>query len=123
MMVASKTLVFEYLNRVRQSLIFPTGNSTLPLTRYLYSSEDHYYLYHFSVGGDLLTSRAIVIYEGQDSGDGKWTCSKDGRKRCHHIHAAHAYLKKALSQDGSGIDPMSINPNESLKTFRKFVSK
>lgn len=43
-----------------------------------------------------LNSRAIVVYEGEDTGDGVWSCSKDQRGLCTHIGDARTHLQHIL---------------------------
>lgn len=65
-------------------------------------SEGHF-LNLFSVGhGNGIwngTARVIVTHEGQNTGLGDWTCSKDARGRCVHISAARTKLREWLLRE------------------------
>ena len=53
-----------------------------------------------------IKTRAIVEHHGDDSGAGRWTCSKDPRMpNCVHIHKARDTLQKYVLSDSRATDP------------------
>jgi hypothetical protein len=61
----------------------------------------------FSVGTpghQQLNSRSIVSYQGVDSGNGLWKCSKDGMHDCAHVRKACNHLQKVITGDPSAMD-------------------
>ncbi|KAG6914402.1 hypothetical protein DXG01_000546 [Tephrocybe rancida] len=59
---------------------------------------DEIYLNMFSVAqkstDELVKSRAIVVYEGTDHGEGRWRCMKDSKGDCPHVAHAKTMLEK-----------------------------
>jgi len=52
--------------------------------------------------------RAIVYHEGDDTGVGIWTCSKDAISDCPHKKLARNHLQKLLRND-----PFAVNDEDS----------
>lgn len=48
--------------------------------------------------------RAVVSHEGQATGAGTWTCTKDAFGNCPHIRLSRNHLQKLLKVDPSAID-------------------
>jgi hypothetical protein len=57
-------------------------------------------LFSVALPGQLsVKARVTVRHEGEDSGDGIWTCSKDGRDGCAHVTQARRYLRHLVGGD------------------------
>jgi hypothetical protein len=87
-------------------------------------------LLRFSVEGDTGTedarSRAIVTYEGNHSGEGRWTCHKDAHINCVHKRKALALMIRDLGWEGELADVSSMGNmymGEQQVTHRKFLTK
>lgn len=57
-----------------------------------------------SVIGRQLGSHTIVIFHGEDTGVGSWTCTKDRESTCQHILQAQRELQDTLEMDGGHIE-------------------
>ncbi|KAJ3562493.1 hypothetical protein NP233_g9533 [Leucocoprinus birnbaumii] len=86
------------------------------------------YRFHFSVATTSLNpaNRALVLYEGSDTGIGEWTCSKDSKVQvqrsgyCEHIKTACTDLYRRLGIDSMGELYPSLNDADSESPVRKF---
>ncbi len=67
-------------------------------------AEHGTHLNWFSVAGQQLGSYAIVLFEGDDTGVGSWTCMKDHESMCRHISRAQSELRDVLEAGGSHIE-------------------
>jgi hypothetical protein len=89
------------------------GDPTVVLfTRRLVGMNGDMLLLKFSVEGDTgsedARSRAIVTYEGNHSGEGKWTCHKDAHINCAHKRKALALMVRDLGWEGELVDISSM---------------
>lgn len=97
----------------------PVGPDDLPPFEapvYLFSREPHDIPYAFtnifsvpSQNQRSLRSRAFVTHNGQDSGSGVWSCSKDPTSNCSHITTARHFLQKLIQVDPTAQDRSILN--------------
>lgn len=82
--------------------------------------EGDSYLNWMSVAGRQLGSHAIVMFNGEDTGVGSWTCAKDRGSTCQHISLAQRELQDILEVDGSHVEEwheLSTGQGEYLHRF------
>ncbi|KAJ3566940.1 hypothetical protein NP233_g6684 [Leucocoprinus birnbaumii] len=91
-------------------------------------SDDQEFGFIFSVTTTSLNpaNRALVLYEGSDTGTGEWTCSKDSKVQmqrsgyCEHVKTACADLYHRLGIDIADFQPNFVNDADSESPVRKF---
>jgi len=52
-----------------------------------------------------------VQHEGDDTGNGSWTCSRDGPTNCTHVKRARDYLQKLVQEDPEATDRNTLDAN------------
>ena len=65
----------------------------------------------FSVLGQQLGSHAVVLFEGEDCGVGKWKCLKDDEAVCRHVLAAEKEFRTVLEANGQSYEPRQVSTN------------
>ncbi|KAJ3556945.1 hypothetical protein NP233_g11861 [Leucocoprinus birnbaumii] len=70
-------------------------------------------------------NRALVVYEGLDTGEGRWTCSKDSREQirrsgfCSHIKLSRSELARRFGIGPEGLNDGPIQTVEGESVVRK----
>lgn len=82
--------------------------------------DDGVYTNVFSVAGSLnmqIASRVVVTHEGDDSGQGRWYCSKDKLVNCPHSKKAQKHLQELVQGDPDAVagdyEPVVVEGRES----------
>ncbi|KAK7055857.1 hypothetical protein R3P38DRAFT_3385700 [Favolaschia claudopus] len=124
--------VHEYLLEEYGADLFPeeaalslSNDDEIILFSRLKDGDSETVLNHFSCPSPNkrgLSGRSVVVYDGTDSGQGKWTCLKDLNSPCGHVSMCRKKLEQLLgiiqsesvpAQDGSTIGSVSIRTPKS----------